>query len=232
MNDLVDGIIWYIVFVFSVTIHEASHALAAKIGGDDTAYQGGQVSLDPVPHIRRSPFGMVLLPVVSLVMAGWPIGFASAPYDPDWADRHPRRAAWMALAGPGANFAVVLVCVGLVWAGRASGHFVAPASVNYSRLVGTVDDGSWAALGFILSVMLTMNLVLLVLNLIPLPPLDGASALGVLLPDDWARRLRHLGNEGGLAVVGMLLVFYAFGEVFAPVFDVFLKVLYPDLSYH
>ncbi len=232
MNALVDGSIWYIVFVFSVTIHEAAHALVARVGGDSTAYEGGQVSLDPLPHMRRSPFGMIGLPIISLVLAGWPIGFASAPYDPVWEDRHAKRAAWMALAGPGANLLVVLVCMGLVWAGRQSGHFVPPASVNYARLVESTGDGTFAALGFILSVMLTMNLVLLVLNLIPLPPLDGSAAIGLLVSDEWARRLRALGNEGGLALIGMLLVFYAFGRLFSPVFDLFLKLLYPDLDYH
>jgi len=53
------GFIWYVVFLFSTTCHEAAHALAAKIGGDPTAAHGGQVSLNPIPHIRRSPVGMV-----------------------------------------------------------------------------------------------------------------------------------------------------------------------------
>jgi hypothetical protein len=61
---LVTGLIYYVVFLFSTTVHEAAHAWAAKLGGDLTAYHGGQVSLDPRPHIQREPFGMVILPLI------------------------------------------------------------------------------------------------------------------------------------------------------------------------
>jgi len=64
------GFIWYVAFLFSTTCHEAAHALAAKIGGDDTAFAGGQVSLNPVPHIQREPWGMVVFPILSLVVTG------------------------------------------------------------------------------------------------------------------------------------------------------------------
>ena len=59
------GLIWYIVFLFSTTCHEASHALVAKLGGDPTAFHGGQVTLNPVPHVQREPFGMVVVPLLS-----------------------------------------------------------------------------------------------------------------------------------------------------------------------
>src|SRR5436309_2868306 len=62
------GFIWYVAFLFSTTCHEAAHALAAKIGGDDTAFAGGQVSLNPVPHIQREPWGMVVFPILSLIV--------------------------------------------------------------------------------------------------------------------------------------------------------------------
>src|SRR5579864_5640081 len=88
---LVLGVIWYIVFLFSTTCHEGAHALAAKIGGDTTAFEGGQVSLNPIPHIRRSPVGLVVVPIISYFVAHWMIGWASAPYDPQWQDRHPHR---------------------------------------------------------------------------------------------------------------------------------------------
>ncbi|MGH9724184.1 MAG: site-2 protease family protein, partial [Candidatus Acidiferrales bacterium] len=60
-NTLVLGVTWYIVFLFSTTCHEAAHALVAKLGGDETAARGGQVSLNPLPHIMREPFGMVVI---------------------------------------------------------------------------------------------------------------------------------------------------------------------------
>ena len=61
---------------------------------------------------------MVVLPVISVMISGWPFGFASAPYDPNWARRHPRRAAWMALAGPGANLALIIIAAILINIGR------------------------------------------------------------------------------------------------------------------
>ena len=126
MPDIGSGLVYYVVFLFSTTLHEAAHAWAALRGGDPTAYHGGQVSLDPRSHIRREPFGMVVLPLVSVALSGWPFGFASAPYDPYWAQRHPRRAAWMALAGPAANLALVGGAAVLIRAGAAGGLLAAP----------------------------------------------------------------------------------------------------------
>ncbi len=105
------GVIWYIVFLFSTTCHEGAHALIARIGGDPTAFHGGQVTLNPWPHIRREPFGLVVVPILSYFVAHWMIGWASAPYDPAWQQRYPRRAA----------------CDG---AGRAGGEFYAGDSVG------------------------------------------------------------------------------------------------------
>ena len=135
MPDLASAFIYYIVFLFSTTLHEAAHAWAAKLGGDLTAYHGGQVTLDPRPHIRREPFGMVILPLLSVVTSGWPLGFASAPFDPQWALRYPRRAGWMALAGPGANLLLMLIAGLALRIGLTIGLFTAPASIGFDHLV-------------------------------------------------------------------------------------------------
>src|ERR1700747_2477634 len=108
---IVIGFIWYIVFLFSTTCHEASHALVAKIGGDETAALGGQITLNPIPHIRREPFGMVVVPLLAFLLSRQIIGWASAPFNPEWERRYPRRSAWMALAGPAANFTLMLLAV-------------------------------------------------------------------------------------------------------------------------
>src|SRR5688572_25160812 len=100
---------WFVVFLFSTTLHEASHAFAAQRLGDVTAYGGGQVTLNPLPHIRREPLGMVVVPLLSFFLSGWMFGWASAPYDPIWAQRSPKRAALMALAGPLSNLLLVLI---------------------------------------------------------------------------------------------------------------------------
>jgi Zn-dependent protease len=65
MPNLAEGFLWYLAFLFSVVVHEASHALAAFKLGDQTAYNGGQVTLDPLPHIKREPFGTVVMPILS-----------------------------------------------------------------------------------------------------------------------------------------------------------------------
>src|SRR5437588_6666691 len=98
LDTLALGLTWFLVFLFSTTLHEAGHALAAYRLGDPTAYHGGQVSLSPLPHIRREPVGMLIVPLVSFALSrgSWMMGWASAPYDPDWAHHHPRRAAIMA----------------------------------------------------------------------------------------------------------------------------------------
>src|SRR4029077_1938006 len=89
---LVEGLTWFVVFLFSTTLHEAGHALAALKLGDPTAYEGGQVTLNPLPHIRRSPIGMLLVPLITFASTHWMMGWASAPYDPSWAHRYPKRA--------------------------------------------------------------------------------------------------------------------------------------------
>ena len=132
MTELADGLVYYVVFLFSTTLHEAAHAWVAKRGGDLTAYHGGQVSLDPRPHIRREPFGMVLLPILSVLISGWPFGYASAPYDPRWAERHPRRAALMALGGPASNLSLVLLAGLLIRIGYLTGLLNAPPSITFT----------------------------------------------------------------------------------------------------
>ena len=108
---LVYGFISYVIFLFSTTCHEAAHAFVAKLGGDSTAALGGQVTLNPVPHIRREPWGMLVIPILAFLFTNGMIGWASAPFDPLWERRHPKRAALMALAGPAANYTLMLIAV-------------------------------------------------------------------------------------------------------------------------
>jgi hypothetical protein len=78
---LVIGLAWYVILLFSTTCHEAAHSSVAKLGGDLTAFHRGQASLDPIPHIRREPFGMVIFPILPYAIGGWTMGWASAPYE-------------------------------------------------------------------------------------------------------------------------------------------------------
>src|SRR5574341_965037 len=139
------GVVWYAVFLLSTTCHEAAHAWVAKLGGDLTAFHEGQVSLSPLPHIRREPFGTVLVPILSYLLGGWMIGWASAPYDPIWAERHPRRAALMALAGPLANLTLVLLASLSIRIALALGAFVAPESIDFTTVAAAAQPGLGSA---------------------------------------------------------------------------------------
>ncbi len=230
--DILLGAIWYVSLLFSLTLHEAAHAWAARRGGDPTAYHGGQVSLDPRPHIRREPFGMVLVPLLSFAYAGWMIGWASTPYDPRWADQHPRRAAWMSLAGPAANLLIVVGSALLIRTGLFLGVFEAPPQIAFARIVLSPFGGIWDTAGILLSVLFTLNLLLLVFNLIPLPPLDGSGAVTLLLSDEKGRRLRSWLQNPQFSFLGILVAWFLIREIFTPVFLLAINLLYPEYGYH
>ena len=109
--DIATILLLYITLLISLVFHEAAHATFAMLGGDRTAYVGGQVTLNPVPHIQREPMGTVVLPLLMLFASNGTMcfGFAHAPYDPLWAHRHPKRAALMSAAGPIANILLALI---------------------------------------------------------------------------------------------------------------------------
>src|SRR5690606_30042429 len=113
---------------------EFAHAQVAYWGGDRTAYEGGQVSLDPLPHIRRSPFGLVVMPILSFLVMPWMIGWASAPYDPRWASAYPRRYAAMSLAGPAANLLLAVAAFVVIKVLIAFGllELTSPTTANLS----------------------------------------------------------------------------------------------------
>src|SRR5260221_7498610 len=130
------GFVWYVAFLFSTTCHEAAHALVAKLGGDDTAALGGQVTLNPVPHIQREPWGMVVIPILSFIVTHGTgvIGWASAPFNPQWERRYPRRAALMALAGPAANYTLMLLAVVGLRVGQSIGWFAGKPGTREAEL--------------------------------------------------------------------------------------------------
>src|SRR5438445_144396 len=159
------------------------HALAALRGGDRTAYLGGQVSLSPIPHIRREPIGMLGVPLLTAFTNGWAVGWASTPYDPVWAARYPRRAALMAAAGPTGNLLIAVLALVCLRAGLAAGVFISPRQVSFHHLVEAASGAPWlTAVGEVLTVLLVLNVFLFVFNILPFPPLDGASVLGGLVP--------------------------------------------------
>jgi Zn-dependent protease len=226
------GVVWYIAFLFSTTCHESAHALAAKLGGDLTAFHSGQVTLNPWPHIRREPFGMVLVPIASYVLAGWMMGWASAPYDPLWQQRYPRRAAWMALAGPAANFSIMLAAGIAIRVGIQMGYFRLPdeGTSGFAHLILPTQ----ASLSFpaaLLSILFVLNLLLGTFNLLPLPPLDGNSVITLLMPERAGLRFLDWTRNSGYGFLGMLIAWVVYGKIFGYIFGIALLALYYNLSF-
>jgi Zn-dependent protease len=222
---------WYIVFVISVTIHEAAHAWAAKRGGDLTAYAGGQVSLNPFPHMKREPLGMVVFPLISAFALGWPFGYASTPYDPLWADRNPRKATWMGLAGPAANLLLLLVGFAIIKFGLVSGFFWEPYSINFHHIVDPANGNPESPLTLFISMLFSMNLILLVLNLIPFPPLDGSSLITFFLNDNNARRFHAMTHNWVFGIIGLMLAWFAFSPLFRIIFPGVMNIIYWGAGY-
>jgi Zn-dependent protease len=232
---LVQGLIWYVVFLFSTTCHEASHSFAAKLGGDLTAFHGGQVTLNPIPHVRREPFGMVLMPILSFLLGGWMIGWASAPYDPYWQARYPRRAAWMSLAGPGANFTLMIIAAIGIRIGMLAGVFRQPAgSVAFTRITEAANADTNSILTFaamFISVLFFQNLLLGTFNLLPVPPLDGSTGITVFMSERTALRFLEFIRNPTFGMAGIIAAWYLFDKLFDPIFTFALNVLYPGSGY-
>ncbi len=229
---LVLGLTWFVVFIFSTTLHEAGHALAAYKLGDPTAYEGGQVSLNPLPHIRREPMGMVIIPLISFALNHWMMGWASAPYDPSWAHRYPKRAALMAAAGPAANLLLVLIAGLAIRAGMAAGVFTAPDFANFTTVTAATRPGFAAAAATPLSILFSLNLLLFAFNLLPLPPLDGSAILPAFMGDATAERYRALLHQPMFSLLGLLAAWKVFPLISGPLQTLALNLLYPGAGYH
>lgn len=228
---LVLGVIWYIVFLFSTTCHEGAHALAAKLGDDPTAFHGGQVSLNPVPHIRREPVGLLVVPILSYLLSKWMIGWASAPYDPEWQRRFPRRAAWMALAGPAANFSLLLLAAVGIRVGMALGFLRAPHTAGFTHITEAIEPGTAGFAATFLSILFVLNLLLGTFNLIPVPPLDGNTGITLFMSEEVALRFLEWTRTQGFGMLGLILAWALYGKIFNFLFPLALNLLYPGAGY-
>jgi len=178
--------------IFAITLHEAAHGYVAKHFGDMTAYMEGRVSLNPLRHI--DPFGTVALPLILLgltklvgggIIFGWakpvPVNFANL--------RHPKRdMLWVAAAGPLSNFVMALIWALLVKIGLSlqGNYFALPLA-----LMGAAG--------------VFFNIIIMVLNLVPLPPLDGGRILVSLLPQRVARHVARIEPYGFVILILLLL---------------------------
>ena len=230
-DKLADGLLWYVVFLFSTTLHEAAHAFAAMKMGDYTAYHGGQVTLDPIPHVRREPFGLVVVPILSFLLGGWMMGWASAPYDPAWALRYPRRSAIMSLAGPAANLLLVLLAAFFIHLGMIYGIFTAPEGITFTHVAEAVENGTWMHVATMLSVFFSLNLLLFAFNLVPVPPLDGSGALPLFMSASVAQTYMTKVRTSGFAVFALLVAWKVFGYLYSPIHLFAINLLYPGVHY-
>ena len=187
---------YFLILIFSIILHEVAHGYAADKLGDPTARYAGRLTLNPIPHIDI--LGSIILPIISsLSPGGFLFGWAKpVPYNPYNLVKAPRWGEFIvAAAGPGTNFALAIVFAVLV------------------RVSGDPTFGSICFIGVL------VNLWLGILNLIPIPPLDGSKVLSGILPDslasaygEWRTRM-EFNPFLGFGIVILLIIL--FGNVFA-----------------
>ncbi len=223
-EQLAIGALWYVAFLLSLTCHEAAHAWVALQGGDDTAAAGGQVTLNPVPHIRRSPMGTVAVPLLTFALQNWMLGWASAPYNPLWEQRYPHRAGWMALAGPAVNFLLAILAAVVINIGLWLDFFTIPDSITFFHVVE--GQGDFEPLAFFISILFTQNILLMTFNLLPVPPLDGNTVLGLFMSERRARAWFDFSRDSTFGLLGLLAAWSFFGRLFWPILRFAVDWLY------
>ncbi len=202
-----DVSVWVLPLIIAITFHEAAHGFVAHRLGDNTAFDLGRVSFNPVRHI--DPFGTLMLPAL-LLLSHSPFLFGYArPVPVNFrALNHPRLdMVWVALAGPATNIALAL-------SAAAAFHALpfAPAS-----------SAQWIADN--LKNALVINVVLAVFNMLPIPPLDGGRVAVGLLPRVLALPLSRLEPYGMLILIGILIVLPLVGSQFGLNLDVISAIL-------
>jgi len=232
MDHLSEGLLWYVAFLFSTTLHEASHAWAAFRLGDRTAYEGGQLTLNPVPHIRREPVGTVVVPIISFLLGGWMIGWASVPYDRKWAYEFPRRSAKMSLAGPAANLLLAFLAALIIRIGMMLDLFYPPDSIDFTHVVSATSEGVLSTVASFVNVFFSLNLLLCIFNLLPIPPLDGSGIIPLFINENRARKYLELIANPSFSFIGLIVAWKAFDFIYRPIHLIFINILfYPDAYY-
>lgn len=194
-------LIYAIPILFAITVHEVAHGWVANKLGDPTARMMGRLTLNPIKHIDM--VGTILVPMVMIYFAGFIFGWAR-PVPVTWQNlKRPRRdMALVALAGPMANLLMVFV-----WA------LLARLGVS---LVESYGWGPAIALVTMANIGIFVNLILMVLNLIPIPPLDGSRVVSSLLPPKMAYWYGRY-EWAGLAILVVLLLMGLLGGVLVPI---------------
>jgi Zn-dependent protease len=181
-------IIWAIPVIFAITVHEVAHGWVALKFGDRTAQMMGRLTLNPIKHI--DPVGTILIPAVLLMMGGFIFGWAK-PVPVSYQNlRNPKTdMAWVALAGPMANLVMAVI-----WA--------LVVKIGLEMYQSGIAVGEPMLLMGIAGVLI--NTMLMMLNLLPLPPLDGGRILVSLLPGPLSWQVSRLEPYGFFILVGLL----------------------------
>lgn len=182
--------------LFAITVHEASHAWAAKKLGDNTAFLLGRVTLNPIKHI--DPIGTVLVPIVLWILTGGGFTFGWAkpvPFNPRYLKNYKRDIGLIAVAGPASN-----IIMAILW--TLLGFLI--FSLNEAKIILISQGSIW--LGFILMAKsgVVINLVFAIFNMVPLPPLDGGRIAVSLLPYKPATLLARIEPYGFYIIIALL----------------------------
>jgi len=193
--------------LFAITLHEAAHGYVARHFGDMTAYQEGRISLNPLRHI--DPVGTILLPLLTLMLGGILFGWAK-PVPVNFAAlRRPKQdMLWVAIAGPASNLVMAMG-----WALLYKLAWLNPGNYFAEPLLGMAEWG------------IKINIVLMVLNLLPLPPLDGGRVAVSMLPHRQAYQLAKIEPYGMF-----ILIFLAITPVLGWILMPLVKLMYQLLS--
>lgn len=195
--------VWVIPVLFAITVHETAHGWMALRLGDPTAKMLGRLTLNPIKHI--DPVGTVIVPGVLLFLGGFLFGWAK-PVPVTWENlRRPRQdMAWVAAAGPLSNLLMALIWAMVIRLGLLVGSEGAAVFLIYTGVAG-----------------LFINTILMLLNLLPLPPLDGGRVASALLPPRLAWRYAQL-EPYGLPILLVLLITGLLGKILWPLITLVL----------
>jgi Zn-dependent protease len=194
--------------LFAITLHEAAHGYIAYLLGDKTAYMLGRVSLNPIKHI--DPVGTIAVPVLMFFLSGFMFGWAK-PVPVTWQNlRRPKLdMALVAIAGPAANLLMVFL-----WA--------IIAKICYALLGGNIKPGIWStALQFFYlagNYGMLINLLLMILNLLPIPPLDGSRIIASIIPPKWDYYYSRIEDYGLWILIALLFLGLLHKIILPPVY--------------